>query len=57
VTDQTRESVEAWIAKARLGPEPFLFPSRRPGSPPLSTRQYSRIVNGCAAMIRLDPQH
>jgi integrase len=56
LTDQTRESVETWNAEARLRPEQFLFPSRRPGSPHLSTRQYSRIVKGWAAMIGLDPQ-
>jgi integrase len=44
LTDQTRESVEAWIAKARLGPDQFLFPSRRCGSEHLSTRHYSRVV-------------
>jgi site-specific recombinase XerD len=36
--------------------EQFLFPSRRPGSTHLSTRQYARIVKGWAALIGLDPQ-
>jgi len=31
LTEQTRESVDAWISKAALGPDQFLFPSRRPG--------------------------
>ncbi len=56
LTDQAREPVETWIAQARLCSEQFLFPSSRPGSPHLSTRQYSRIVKGWAAMIGLDPQ-
>jgi integrase len=55
LTDQTRESIEAWIAKAALGPDELLFPSRRPGFEHLSTRQYARIVKGWAALIGLDP--
>jgi len=56
LTDQTRESVEAWIEKARLGPDQFLFPSHRAGAEHLSTRQYARIVKGWAALIGLNPQ-
>ncbi len=55
LTDQTREEVAAWIAEARLRSEQFLFPSRLPESPHFSTRQYSRIVEGWAAVIGLDP--
>src|ERR1700682_5739678 len=42
ITEQTREAVAAWMAKAHLKPEQFLFPSRVAESPHLSTRQYSR---------------
>ena len=56
LTEQTREAVEAWIRAAGLRSEQFLFPSRLSASPHLSTRQYSRIVKGWAALIGLDPE-
>ncbi len=56
LTEQTREAVEAWIRAAGLRSEQFLFPSRLSDSPHLSTRQYSRIVKGWAALIGLDPE-
>ena len=55
LTDQTREAMEAWIAKAQLSPGQFLFPSRLTGSPHISTRQYGRIVKSWIARIGLDP--
>ena len=55
LTDQTREAMEAWIAKAQLSPGQFLFPSRLTGSPHISTRQYARIVKSWVARIGLDP--
>jgi integrase len=55
LTDQTREAVQAWIAKKRLTATDFLFPSRNRESAHLSTRQYARIVNGWVALIGLDP--
>jgi integrase len=53
ITEQTRESLEAWI-KAR-GPKAadFLFPSRIHTSPLLSTRQYARLVHRWVASIGL----
>jgi len=57
LTEQTREAVQAWIAAADLRSEQFLFPSRLSESPHLSTRQYSRIVKGWAALIGLDPEN
>jgi integrase len=39
LTDQTRESVAAWIAHAKLKPEAFLFPSRIHQRPHLTTRR------------------
>ncbi len=56
LTEQTREAIAAWIAAARLRSEQFLFPSRLSASPHLSTRQYSRMVKGWAALIGLDPE-
>ena len=43
LTEPTRTSVAAWIAKASLQSEDFLFPSRLHTSPHVSTRQYARI--------------
>ena len=55
LTEQTRESVARWIAKAQLKPEQYLFPSRIKGSPHLSTRQYAKVVDAWIASIGLDP--
>ena len=55
ITEQTRESVAAWISLARRRPEEFLFPSRLGSSPHLSTRQYARIVRGWVSEIGLNP--
>lgn len=53
LTEPTRDSVGAWIAKAK--PEQFLFPSRLRNSPHISTRQYARVVDHWVASIGLDP--
>jgi site-specific recombinase XerC len=55
ITEQTRETVAAWITRAHLTAEQHLFPSRMTRSPHLSTRQYSRIVESWVASIGLDP--
>jgi integrase len=44
ITEQTRQSVAAWIDNAHLASNQYLFPSRVAESPHLSTRQYARIV-------------
>jgi len=54
LTDVTRSSVAAWIEKAKLQPEQYLFPSRLASSPHVSTRQYARIVHQWVASIGLD---
>lgn len=54
ITESTRDSVTAWIQKAGLRSEDFLFPSRLHASPHVSTRQYARIVHGWVAAIGLD---
>lgn len=54
LTEQTRESIGAWITEAKLRPEQHLFPSRARTSH-LSTRQYGRIVKRWVASIGLDP--
>jgi integrase len=45
LTEPTRLAVAAWIEKAHLKPEQYLFPSRIGRSPHVSTRQYARIVH------------
>lgn len=55
LTDQTREAIEAWIAKAQLAAGQFLFPSCLTRSPHISTRQYARIVKPWVSRIGLNP--
>ena len=55
ITEQTRKSLDIWIAEARLRGFEYLFPTRVRSSPHLSTRQYSRIVDRWVAQIGLDP--
>jgi integrase len=54
ITEQTRQSVAAWIERAHLTPGQYLFPSRVSKSPHLSTRQYARIVACWVRSIGLD---
>ena len=54
ITEQTRNSLYAWIEHAHLCSEDFLFPSRIHSSPHISTRQYARIVNAWVEEIGLD---
>jgi len=54
LTEPTRIAVAAWIAKANLKAEQYLFPSRVVKSPHVSTRQYARIVHQWVAAVGLD---
>jgi integrase len=54
ITEQTRDSAEAWIRTAGLSLPDFLFPSRIHRSPHLSTRQHARLVHRWIASIGLD---
>lgn len=54
ITPQTKEAIEAWIARKRLSLEAYLFPSRTHSSGHIGTRQYSRIVHHWATEIGLD---
>lgn len=54
LTEPTRTAVAAWIAKANLKSEDFLFPSRLHKSPHVSTRQYARIVDQWVTAAGLD---
>jgi integrase len=55
ITEQTRDSLEAWINQAKLKFDQYLFPSRIHSSPHLSTRQYARIVEHWVKSIGLNP--
>jgi integrase len=54
LTEQTRDSLTAWIRSTGISSEDYLFPSRLHASPHLSTRQYARIVRGWIREIGLD---
>ena len=54
ITEQTRQSIEAWIQARRLKPADYLFLSRLHASPHISTRQYARVVHRWIASIGLD---
>ena len=54
ITEQTRQSVAAWIERAHVCSGEYLFPSRVAKSPHLSTRQYARIVTTWVESIGLD---
>ena len=55
ITEQTRDSLKAWIEAAKLKADQCLFPSRLHKSLHLSTRQYGRIVERSVTSIGLDP--
>jgi len=55
ITEQTRQSVQGWIAVSELTSNQYLFPSRAKNSRHLSTRQYARIVARWVRSIGLDP--
>ncbi len=54
ITKQTRLSIQQWAAKARLENNDYLFPSRIVPFSHISTRQYSRIVDGWISELGLD---
>ncbi len=55
ITEQTRDSILAWIFSANLGKDDDFFKSRLKNSLHLSTRQYARIVDSRVSSIGLDP--
>ena len=54
LTEPARSAVSAWIEKANLKPEHYLFPSRLAKSPHVYKRQYARMVQQWVAAIGLD---
>jgi len=55
ISPATREAVDAWIRKAGLRADDYLFPSRVHCSPHLGTRQYARILDAWVSSVGLDP--
>jgi integrase len=53
ITEATRDALATWMARRELRSSSFLFPGRGVDNH-LSLRQYSRIVKGWTAYIRLD---
>ncbi len=54
ITEQTRQSIAAWIEKAHVCSDGYLFPTRVTQSPHLSTCQYARKVTSRVESIGLD---
>ena len=55
ITEQTRDTLGAWIVQAQLKSDQCLFPSRVHASEHISTRQYERMLKDWVASIGLDP--
>ena len=54
-TENTRESVAAWIRSPAMIACQFMFPSRFHDRPHISTRQYGRLVRDWVIAIGLEP--
>ena len=54
ISEQSRNSVEAWLPMLRTTGSRFLFPSRLRASPHISTRQYARMVHRWVESIGLE---
>ena len=54
LTEQTRDSMQAWITAKGLRATDYLFSSRRGRHRHISTRQYARIVDSWVSLIGLD---
>ena len=55
ISPGTQQALEAWVRKAGLSSDDYLFPSRVRRSPHLGTRQYARIHDGWVSLVGLDP--
>ena len=56
MTEQTRETVDSYIAAANKKPGEFLFGGRHGRNLPITTREYARLVSQWIADIGLDPR-
>lgn len=54
ITEQTRDSITAWITYAALKSEEYLFKSRIHNSLHISTKQYAHIVKSWVEQIGMD---
>ena len=54
ITEQTRATIQAWLAEVHGRKGRYLFPSRFKAQPHLSTRQYARIVHAWVESAGLD---
>lgn len=54
ISEQSRNSVEAWLPVIRATGSRVLFPSRLHASPHISTRQYARLVHRWVESIGLE---
>jgi len=54
LTEQTRASIEDWLAILKIREGRFLFPSRVVEQPHISTRQYARLVHDWVRSAGLD---
>ena len=55
VSENTRETIAAWLDQPEMWGCRHLFPSRFHASPHISTRQYARLVRDWVAAIGLEP--
>ena len=53
LTEPTRKAISDWIEHKSLGPNDWLFPSRRKEGQHLTTRQYARLVQDWTSAIGL----
>jgi integrase len=54
ISEQSRNSVEAWLPTLRATGSRYLFPTRIHASPHISTRQYARLVHRWVKSIGLE---
>ena len=55
LTENTRETVLAWVKSPEMRACSFMFPSRFHDRPHISTRQYGRLVHDWVSSIGLEP--
>lgn len=55
VSENTRETIVAWLDRPEMRGCQYLFPSRFHASPHISTRQYARLVRDWVSSIGLEP--
>jgi integrase len=56
LTEQTRESLDAYLRSSGRKPGQVLFPGRGGSDRSLTTRQYARLVGRWVASVGLDPR-